>query len=92
LQKQSAWVIVVATVLRINGLRVVIYSNDHRPPHVHVLGPNAEAVFQLSQVHEPKLVSSFGFSGAKLNFVAEQLNAHAAWLFEAWAAIHGTGK
>jgi hypothetical protein len=27
------------TVLRIGGLRVVIYPNDHPPAHVHVLGP-----------------------------------------------------
>jgi hypothetical protein len=27
------------TVLRVGGLRVVIYPNDHPPAHVHVLGP-----------------------------------------------------
>ena len=26
----------MVTVTRIGGLRVVIYSNDHRPAHVHV--------------------------------------------------------
>ena len=26
------------TVLRLGGLRVVIYPNDHSPPHVHVIG------------------------------------------------------
>ena len=34
------------TVLRIGGLRVVIYPNDHRPAHVHVIG-DGEAVFIL---------------------------------------------
>src|SRR3546814_10225859 len=35
----SAWVFDIGsampTVLRIDGLRVVIYPNDHRPAHVH---------------------------------------------------------
>jgi len=26
------------TVLRFEGLRAVIYPNDHRPAHVHVIG------------------------------------------------------
>ncbi|WP_199271807.1 DUF4160 domain-containing protein [Pseudoduganella flava] len=28
-------------------MRVVIYPNDHRPAHVHVIGPGCEAVFDL---------------------------------------------
>lgn len=36
------------TVLRLDGLRVAIYPNDHRPAHVHVLGPGSEAVFVLN--------------------------------------------
>lgn len=35
------------TVLRIDGLRVVIYPNDHRPAHVHVIGRRCEALFFL---------------------------------------------
>lgn len=36
------------TVLRLGALRVVIYPNDHRPAHVHVLGAGGEAVFVLN--------------------------------------------
>ena len=35
------------TVLRLYGLRVVVYPNDHSPAHVHVLGNGCEAVFNL---------------------------------------------
>ncbi len=31
------------SVSRINGLRVVIYPNDHKPAHVHVIGSGREA-------------------------------------------------
>jgi Domain of unknown function (DUF4160) len=36
------------TVLRFEGLRVVIYPNDHRPAHVHVIEEGNEAVFNLN--------------------------------------------
>jgi len=35
------------TVLRLGALRVVIYPNDHRPAHVHVLGAGGKVVFVL---------------------------------------------
>jgi len=36
------------TVLRLDGLRVMIYTNDHRPAHVHVISTEGEAVFVLN--------------------------------------------
>lgn len=38
----------MVTVLRGDGFRVVIYPNDHRPAHVHVIGAEHEAVFNLN--------------------------------------------
>ena len=35
------------TILRVDGLRVVIYPNDHMPEHVHVIGGGGEALFNL---------------------------------------------
>lgn len=32
------------TALRFDGLRVMIYVDDHRPAHVHVTGGDGEAV------------------------------------------------
>src|SRR3546814_12554455 len=50
------------TVLRIDGLRVVIYPNDHRPAHVHVKGADGEAVFILHCTDgPPELRASYGF-------------------------------
>jgi len=36
------------TIYRIFGLRVVIYPNDHRPAHIHVIGGGGEAGFFLN--------------------------------------------
>ena len=39
-----------------NNIRLVIHSRDHRPPHVHIIGPDAEAritieTLEILQVH-----------------------------------------
>ncbi len=49
------------TVLRIGGLRVVIYPNDHPPPHVHVIGAQEQAVFQIGG-EEATLRESYRFT------------------------------
>jgi len=57
-------------VVRIGGLRVMIYPNDHLPAHVHVLGPGREAVFVLDCADgPPRLRQSFGFGARELNQV-----------------------
>ena len=44
------------TIDRIGKLRVVIYPNDHRPAHVHVIGPKREAIFMLKASGVPENV------------------------------------
>jgi hypothetical protein len=78
------------TVLRLGGLRVVIYPNDHRPAHVHVKGAEGEAVFIL---HCPKgpleLRESYGFKLTELGGIENALNDNLADLCAQWSAIHG---
>jgi hypothetical protein len=77
------------TVLRFDGLRVVIYPNDHRPAHVHVIGPSGEAVFILNCPDGLlELRESFGFSRQMLGRIAACLAAHLALLCAAWSEIH----
>ncbi len=78
------------TVLRLDGLRVVVYPNDHRPPHVHVIGPSGEAVFVLNCPEGPaSLRESFGFAARVLRSVAAALNEALPTLCRAWETIHG---
>ena len=78
------------TVLRLDGLRVVIYPNDHRPSHVHVIGAGCEAVFVLNCPDGPaSLRETFGFTGAALRTIAAALDVVVATLCQAWEAIHG---
>lgn len=77
-------------VLRIDGLRVVIYPNDHRPAHVHVQGAGGEAVFILHCPDgPPELRESFGFGRSDVGRIKDALAADVVALCAEWRAIHG---
>jgi Domain of unknown function (DUF4160) len=81
---------IVPTVLRIGGLRVVIYPNDHRPAHVHVIGPGCEAVFPLNCPAGPvELRENYGFSRREIKRISDVLTQHLDDLCGAWEEIHG---
>lgn len=77
------------TVLRIGVLRVVVYPNDHRPAHVHVIGRGAEAVFNLNcPIGPPVLRENFGFSISEANRIKRALAAELERLCAEWGMIH----
>lgn len=79
------------TVLRIGGLRVVIYLNDHRPAHVHVIGSGCEAVFNLHcPGGPPELRENFGFTSNEVATIRSRLIAERVYLCNEWRKIHGT--
>ncbi len=78
------------TVARIDGLRVVIYPNDHRPAHVHVIGNGCEAVFNLHCPHgPPELRENYGFSNGASGKIKTAVTKKLAHLCAAWSTIHG---
>jgi hypothetical protein len=90
---QTLWLCQYAlmpTVLKLDGLRVRIYPNDHRPAHVHVLGAGTEAVFFLNCPNGPSsLRESFGFTGQELRAVAAALDGAVKALCKNWETFHG---
>ena len=81
------------TVLRLGALRVVVYPNDPPPPHVHIIGPAGQAVFNLGGEGErPSLRESFRFTTAELNRIAAALQAESRRLRTAWEQIHGPDR
>jgi hypothetical protein len=78
------------TVLRLDGHRVVIYPNDHRQAHVHVMGDGCEAVFELNCPAGPvSLRENYGFALRRLNVIQKRLMEHLAELCAGWEKIHG---
>lgn len=81
---------VMPTVLRFDGLRVVIYPADHRPAHVHVIGDGGEAVFILHCPDgPPELRESYGFDLRALNRIERAVAAKIPALCGEWSRIYG---
>lgn len=78
------------TIETINGLRVVIYPNDHRPAHVHVIGRGCEAVFKLNcPGGPPELRENLGFTRSELAQIKTALSQKLTPACNAWSTIHG---
>jgi hypothetical protein len=77
------------TVDVIGGLRVLIYPNDHRPAHVHVIDNDCEAVFKLSCPEGvPVLRENYGFPAKELSKIKATLMAKTTRLCAEWSRIH----
>jgi hypothetical protein len=72
------------------GLRIVIYPNDHRPAHVHVIGRGHEAVFNLNCPEGPvELRENYGFAERDIRWTEKELPEYVETLCRAWENIHG---
>ena len=74
------------TILQTKNLCVVIYPKDHNPPHVHVIGPDAEAKFKIADL---SCYYSRGFSDKSLKYIEKFLKDKINKLMEAWNEYFG---
>jgi hypothetical protein len=78
------------TILRVGGFRIAIYSSDHRPAHVHVVGHGGEAVFDLNcPKGPPALREVYGLFRSAVAHVRAVVADELLVLCVAWEAIHG---
>ncbi|EGY01898.1 hypothetical protein AZA_88333 [Nitrospirillum viridazoti Y2] len=74
------------TVLRLDGLRVVIYPNDHPPAHVHVLGPALAVVINLVGMELREVI---GCTEREARRILQLVAEHQEALLKEWRRIHG---
>lgn len=72
----------MVVVHRAWGFRLVIYTLDHEPAHVHVTGPGQAKIKLLAPGGAPELVFSAGISRS-------DMRRHRARLLAEWERIHG---
>lgn len=78
------------TILRYRGIRIMIFTNDHAPPHVHIIGGDAEARFDLlCDLGAASLKDHDGFSLKQLSAIGAFLTTHIQQLCQAWSQYHG---
>lgn len=74
------------TVLVAGGYRVVIYTRDHPPAHVHVLSAGRAAKFDLSPV---RLIDNEGYLSRELRKIERLIIDNQELLLDAWSEIYG---
>ena len=78
------------TVLRFGALRVVVYLNDHRLAHVHVIGRGRQAIFELNvPAGSVALRENYGFAFSQIAAIRRALVQDLAFLLAEWEKIHG---
>jgi hypothetical protein len=79
----------MVTVYRAQGLRVVIFVDDHEPAHVHVFGDGEAKINLLGANGAPELISAIGMTRADLRRAMQIVKEQQAGLLERWSEIHG---
>jgi diadenosine tetraphosphate (Ap4A) HIT family hydrolase len=79
----------MVTVLRADGMRVVIFANGHPPAHVHVIAGRGEAKIDLLGADgRPALVWADGVTRAELRRAWRLVAEQHAFLLQRWDEIH----
>jgi hypothetical protein len=79
----------MVTVLRVHGLRVVIFANDHRPAHVHVFGDGEAKINLLGRDGAPALVWADGMSRGEIRRAMRIVAEQQVTLLARWEELHG---
>ena len=81
------------TIDRIDAARVVIYPNDHRPAHVHVVQGDCRAVLILHCPYRPpEIRENIGFSRTEMRHILEGSMSRLALFCGEWERHHGPGR
>lgn len=73
-------------------MRVVVYPADHRPAHVHVLGPDYEVAFVLNCPDGPMELRNVGggkVTKMKIEKIRRSLAPRLLDLCDGWRKHHG---
>jgi Domain of unknown function (DUF4160) len=79
----------MVTVLRAHGLRVVIFTNDHAPAHVHVFGDGEAKINLLGADGAPELVWAEGMRRGDLRRALRLVAEERTTLLARWEEIDG---
>ena len=77
------------TVLRTSGLSVAIYSFDHDPPHVHVIGDGVVKILLAGSDGAPQIVYAKNMTKADQRKALAAVREARTELLAQWRRIHG---
>ncbi len=72
------------------AFRISIHTDDHDPPHVHVIGSGGQAKVKLSGDGDaPVLMKADGLKTSDVRKALDLVEMHQDMLWAAWKKIHG---
>jgi hypothetical protein len=78
------------TIIRQGGFLVMIYTNDHTPPHAHVFYGNEELLVSLGSRTEPVGVrTNRGMKAQRILTALRLVADNQTLLLARWSEIHG---
>jgi hypothetical protein len=81
----TSWVILMVTVLRLHGMRFVIDTADHEPPHVHVVG-DGEARIDIMTL---TVMTQGGLADGDVRRAVAVIAENQALFLDVWRRYHG---
>jgi hypothetical protein len=76
-------------VHRAGGFRFVIYTSDHEPAHVHVIGDGHAKINIVGPDSAPELVFSIAIKKSDMRRLLAEVTEHREELIAKWERIHG---
>jgi hypothetical protein len=78
------------TIIKVDGFSVMIMSNDHRPPHVHIFRAEGRVRITIGdEENRPKIMEAIGMSNRDIKKALKIVIENQTELSEAWRKIHG---
>jgi hypothetical protein len=79
----------MSTVLRINGFKVRIRTNDHPPPHVHVFKGDGQIKINIGSETEPaEMVRVWGMTRSDAKRALAIVEENKMYLLGNWRKYH----
>lgn len=79
----------MVTIYRAHGLRVVIFSDDHEPAHVHVFGDGQAKINLVGPDGGPELVWAEDMKRSEVRRAMDMVIEQQAGFWARWREIHG---
>jgi hypothetical protein len=76
-------------VHRSGSFRFVIYTSDHEPAHVHVIGDGTAKINLVGRGGRPELVFNIGIKKSDMRRLLAETTEHRNALLGRWEQIHG---
>lgn len=79
----------MVTIHRAHGLRIVIYTDDHEPAHVHVFGDGHAKINLIGPEDGPELVWAEDMKRNEVRRAMQVVTEQQAVFLARWREIHG---